>query len=275
MRNDGTVAGQIQRLEQISAQSDIKGVAVSVIDAGAKGVADLLKDLQKKGVFVITIDSDGPPDTRYAYIGANNISAGQQAGIAAAQLMPNGAKVIAFVGTMAAANAKERLEGFKKGAGPKFDVVDVMEDGTDQSKARKNVTSAIQSHPEVTMLLGLWSYNAPAIAEEVVRADKRSHYKLVTFDVEPNTVTQLQKGVIDATIAQQPYEYGFQSVKLLNALINKDDATVKQMVPANKIVEIPCRTVISNPNGPIKTAPNLMTFDQLKTYLTEKGLKGT
>jgi ribose transport system substrate-binding protein len=275
MRNDGTVAGQIERLEQVSAQKDIKGIAVSVIDAGSKGVADHLQDLQKKGVYVLTIDSDGPKNARFAYIGANNVAAGEQAGKAAAALAPQGAKVVAFVGTQSAANARERLEGFKKGAGPKFTVVDVMEDGTNQTKAHDNVTAAIQAHPEATMLVGLWSYNAPAIAEEVTRAGKRDHYKIVTFDAEPNTITQLQKGVIDATVVQQPYEYGFQAVQLLHALIDKDQATVKRMVPASGIIEAPCRTVISNPNGPIKTGPNVITFDDLKKYLQEKGLKGT
>jgi ribose transport system substrate-binding protein len=259
----------------VAAQTDIKGIAVSIIDAGSQGVMDHLKELQKKGVYVLTIDSDGPKDVRTAFIGANNIAAGEQAGKAAAELLPQGGKVVAFVGTQSAANARERLEGFKQGAGPKFNVIDVMEDATNQSKAHQNVAAAIQPHPDANLLLGLWSYNAPAIAEEVERAGKRSKYKIVTFDAEPNTLPQLEKGVIDATIVQQPYEYGFQAVKLLHALIAKDDATVKQMVPASTLVNIPCRTVVSNPNGPIKPGGSVITYDDLKKYLQEKGLKGS
>lgn len=276
IRNDGTVAGQIQKLEQISAQGDVVGVAVSLIDSNAQGIVDRLNELQKKGVYVITMDNDGPPESRFAYIGANNINAGERAGNAAAQLLPQGGKVVAFVGTQAAANARERIVGFKKGAGPKFEIVDVMEDQTDPSKARQNVTAAIQAHPDANLLLGLWSYNAPAIAEEVTRANRRENYKIVTFDVEPNTLTQLQKGVIDATIIQQPYQYGYLSVKLLDALNRNDQATVSQMVPEDKIVDVPTRTVVADPNGPIKAAPpEVITVDELTKYLSEKGLKGT
>ncbi len=275
MRNDGTVAGQIQRLEELSAQKDVKGVAVSYIDAEAKGVVDVLNRLQQQGVYVLTLDSDGPPSTRRAYIGANNLAAGEQAGKAAAALLPQGGKVIAFVGTQAAANARERLDGFKKGAGPKFSVVDVREDNSDKNKARQNVTAAIQSHPEVNVLLGLWSYNAPAIADEVKQAGKRSKYTIVTFDAEPNTLVNLKNRDIDATVVQQPYEYGSQVVKLLNALITKDATTVKRMIPASGLINIPCRTVITNPNGPISTGPNVITYETLQKQLNEKGLRGS
>ena len=150
-----------------------------------------------------------------------------------------------------------------------------MEDNVDPNKARQNVTAAIQAHPDASVLLGLWSYNAPAIAEEVTRANKRSQFKLVTFDAEPNTITQLQNGVIDASVVQQPYQYGYLAVQLLNALVSNDQATVKKMVPASTIVDVPCRLVISNPSGPIKKSPNVMTIDELKKYLDEKGLKGS
>ena len=42
-----------------------------------------------------------------------------------------------------------------------------MEDGVDETKARNNVTAAIQNHPDVNILAGIWSYNAPAIADVV------------------------------------------------------------------------------------------------------------
>ncbi|MBW3622662.1 MAG: substrate-binding domain-containing protein [Armatimonadetes bacterium] len=276
IRSDGSVAGQIQKLEQVSAQGDIKGAAVSVIDTGAQGIIDRLNELQKKGVNVITFDSDGPEGSRYAYIGANNVEAGRRAGEALAKLRPQGGKVVAFVGRQSAANARERIQGFKEGAGPKFTLVDVMEDETDPSKARQNVTAAIQAHPEADILLGLWSYNAPAIAEEVVRANKADKYTIVTFDAEPNTINQLQKGVIDATVIQNPYQYGYLSVKLLNALKNNNQEVVKEMVPENRIVDVPVRTVVSDPNGPIKPAPpSVITVAELKQFLDEKGLKGT
>src|SRR5207302_1175731 len=79
--------------------------------------------LRKPGRTVIAIDSDlgsAAEDARQAYIGTNNVKAGEEAGRAAAALRPKGGKVVTFVGTSAAANARERKQGFFRGAGPAF-----------------------------------------------------------------------------------------------------------------------------------------------------------
>jgi ribose transport system substrate-binding protein len=104
------------------------------------------------------------------------------------QLLPGGGKAVAFVGIRSAQNAQERVNGFKDGAGAQIQVVDVMEDSGDVNKARRNVAAALQNHPDLKMLVGIWSYNAPAIVDEVKAAGKRSSLKLVTFDAEPNTL---------------------------------------------------------------------------------------
>ena len=86
-----------------------------------------------------------------------------------------------FVGTLGAQNAKERIQGFKEGAGAKITLVDSMEDAVDQTKAQNNVTTAIQNHPEVNILAGIWSYNAPAIADVISSNGRRKDFTIVTL----------------------------------------------------------------------------------------------
>src|SRR5437763_1134408 len=59
--NDGQVEGQIRLLEEALSASDVKGVAVSVVEADAPGIADAMRKLKEAGKFVITIDSDISP----------------------------------------------------------------------------------------------------------------------------------------------------------------------------------------------------------------------
>jgi ribose transport system substrate-binding protein len=213
IRNDGSTGGQIRRLEQVAAQREVKGVMVSVVEPNASGIVDQLKALRAKGVHVVTVDSDGPADAREAYLGTNNLEAGRALGRLAAQLLPQGGKAIAFVGIRSAQNAIERVNGFKEGAGAGIQVVDVMEDSTDVNKARRNVAAALQNHPDVKMLVGIWSYNAPAIVDEVKAAGKRPNLKLVTFDAEPNTLLALKEGTLDATAVQNPWNMAYWGVK--------------------------------------------------------------
>ena len=208
IRNDSSPAGQIRRLEQVAAQRDVKGVMVSVVEPNASGIIDQMKALRAKGIPVLALDSDGQKETRDAYIGTNNIEAGRALGRAAAQLLPGGGKAVAFVGIRSAQNAQERVNGFKEGAGAQIQVVDVMEDSGDVNKARRNVAAALQNHPDLKMLVGIWSYNAPAIVDEVKAAGKRSSLKLVTFDAEPNTLACSERGPARCNGSPKPLHDG-------------------------------------------------------------------
>ncbi len=270
IRNDSSPAGQIRRLEQVAAQRDVKGVMVSVVEPNASGIIDQMKALRGKGIPVLALDSDGQKETRDAYIGTNNIEAGRVLGRAAAQLLPGGGKAVAFVGIRSAQNAQERVNGFKEGAGALIQVVDVMEDSGDVNKARRNVAAALQNHPDLKMLVGIWSYNAPAIVDEVKAAGKRSSLKLVTFDAEPNTLLALKEGLLDATAVQNPYMMGYLGVKVLKALLNKDEATVKAVVGEAGIKDTGIRLV--TPDDSKITSDVLIRFSDFKKDLDAKGL---
>jgi ribose transport system substrate-binding protein len=78
-RNNSQLQGQVEKLREALARSDVQGIAVSVFEADAPGVLDAMRELQKSGKVVIAIDSDvatDAADARSAYIGTNNVKAG-------------------------------------------------------------------------------------------------------------------------------------------------------------------------------------------------------
>ncbi len=277
-RNDGSTQGQIDLLQRALSMPDVQGVAVSVIEADAPGVLDAMKALQKAGKVVIAIDSDvatSASDARQAYIGTNNVNAGEAAGQAAATIRPEGGDVAVFVGTSGAANARERKNGFFAGAGPKFKEQETFDDGGSHSRARDNVQQAITKYPDLDVTLGLWSYNAPAIAEEVSKnPDVRKRITVVTFDLDEAAVPALEKGNIDVTVCQNPYEMGYQGVRLLKALIEKDEETVNDILPDGKTLDTGVRVVVPSADSPVK-GENVMTIEEMKSWLASKGLKST
>jgi ribose transport system substrate-binding protein len=277
-RNDGQVQGQINKLQDALSLTDVQGVAVSVVEAEASGIADRMRELQQDGKIVIAIDSDialDYADARSAYIGTNNVKAGEVAGQVAAQLRPQGGAVAVFVGTSAAANARERQEGFFRGAGPRFKRLDTLEDGGDEVKARSNVQSAIAKYPDLDLFLGLWSYNAPAIAEEVAKQPEvRQRTTVVTFDLAEAAIAEIERGHIDATVCQNPYEMGYQGVRLLKALIEKDQATIKSILPDGKTRDTGVRVIVPKADSPVK-GENVLTIQEMKKWLASKGLKSS
>jgi ribose transport system substrate-binding protein len=279
-RNDSTVDGQINKLRECLTIPGIKGVAVSVLEAESSGIRNAMKELQDSGIIVITIDSDvaaSASGCRQAYIGTNNVKAGEVAGRAAALVRPEGGSVDVFVGTAAAANARERSEGFFLGAGPKFTKATTWEDGNDFAKNQSNVESALTKNPNLGVVLGLWSYNAPIIAEVVASsAGAREKLSVITFDLAEAAVAHLEKGQIDVSVCQNPYEMGFQGVKLLKALIEKDEKTIAEVLPDGKSRDTGVRVIVPTDESPAKKLDaDVITIEEMKKWLESKGLKSS
>jgi ribose transport system substrate-binding protein len=237
--NDGTEAGQLERLRDYASQSDIVAIGVSVTKEDNAAIADQLRELKKKGVHIITIDSDVSRakfrDARTAYVGTDNTRAGKVLGRCAKLLLPDGGEYVTFVGFTTAQNAKERVQGFKEGAGEKFTSKDNMGDEIDRSVAKENVRQAMINHRKLKVLVGIWSYNAPAIVgvlEQDEQQKKNRTLTVVTFDAEPIAIKKMSEGWIDAMVVQNPYEMGYQGVRLMKALAKDDKETVKQMLPS-------------------------------------------
>jgi ribose transport system substrate-binding protein len=288
--NNGTPAGQVEKLQQFGAESDIVGIGVSAVDADNSAVADELRKLQKKGVKIVTIDSDVDRakfrDCRFAFIGTENLIGGLELGVCAKGLRPSGGGYVTFVGRSGAQNAIERIRGFEEGAGPKFVALDHMVDDVDLARARDNVRNAIQNHKgKLTTLVGIWSYNAPAITDVVKEMGNRNEFTIVAFDAEPIAIEEIGKGNIDAMVVQNPYQMGYQGVHLMAALYENDQKTVKELLPHHgepngDVYDTGLKVVVPNSQSPLKREmfgpkTDFLTLDVFKTWLDKYRLKGS
>ena len=182
------------------------------------------------------------------------------------------------MGTASAANANERREGFFVGAGAAFqqDKGEVFEDGTDFSRAQSNVQTAISKYPDVGVFLGLWSYNAHFIAEEVAKfPELRKKTTIVTFDLDELAGDDLAKGAIDVTVCQNPYQMGYLGVRLLKAYIEKDQKTIDEMLPGGTdTIDTGVRVIVPSKDSPVK-GDNVLDINEMKKWLATKGLKSS
>lgn len=106
-----------------------------------------------------------------------------------------------------------------------------MSDEMDHSKARDNVRAALVNHPDLVSLVGIWAYNAPAIAEVAQERGVRDRLTIITFDAQAAALNHMAEGRIDAMVVQNPFEMGIQTVRLLQAMHQKDEKTVQEMFP--------------------------------------------
>ncbi len=230
--NDGTENGQIEKLRQYGTQSDIAAVIISPISSTNPAIAEELGNLKKKGVIIGCFDSDLSEKNRSVrefYVGTNNVTGGKVLGTAAKVIKPD-APYAQFVGTDSQQNAIERMNGFTSVYGEATQKERKLDDA-DRGRARDNVRDVMTKYSDLGMLVGIWSYNAPAIVDVVNEKKARDKFAIVTFDAEALAIEQMSKGSIDVMVVQNPFGMGYDSVKYAFAKLKGDDATVKELFP--------------------------------------------
>jgi ribose transport system substrate-binding protein len=231
--NTGATEEQNGLIRQALDRDDADAIAISPIDPAVQ--KKVINDAAKR-TLVITQDSDAPDTDRALYLGADNRAAGRQAGELIKKALPQGGKIMVFVGKREVQNAQERFDGLKESLqGSKVEIIDLMTDDANPGTARDNAYQALKEHPDIAGMVGLWSYNGPAIVQALRPEGKLDKVKIVCFDDERATLDAIKEGAIFATVAQQPYEYGYQAVKTA-ALLLKGDRSV---IPGNKTIFIP------------------------------------
>lgn len=237
----GTAVEQEKLLNDAIRRDDSDAIAISPVEPEKQKT--VINNFVKR-VPIITQDSDAPDSDRLLYIGADNKAAGRQAGELMKEALPQGGKIMVFVGKKGVLNAKQRYEGLQEAlAGSKIEIIDLMTDENEHVKARDNAVAAMEQHPDLAGMIGLWSYNGPAILTAVRNANKIGKIKIVCFDDEKETIDGIKEGAIYATVAQQPFEYGYETVQIMAKLANGD----RSVIPENKMVFIPT-TVVQKKN---------------------------
>ncbi|MEW9805023.1 sugar-binding protein [Mesorhizobium marinum] len=189
---------------------------------------------------LFTTDSDAPASNRIAYLGSSNTDAGVQAGEIAVKALPDGGKCMGFVGFLNADNARERIDGFKKAVeGSRIELVDTRGDDVDFARARSNVDDVLAANPEITCMVGFYSYNPPKIYEALQAAGKLGQITVIAFDEDPITLGAVRAGDFAGTVVQQPFEWGYQGMKLMAAYLEGD----KTMIPENKLIIVPTKVI--------------------------------
>lgn len=230
MPTQGTAAEQKEILQDLIIKG-ISGIAISPVSPDSQ--TDVLNQAAAK-VNLICHDSDAPKSKRLLYVGTSNYDAGKVAGEQLKKALPGGGSVMVYVGTLDAQNAAQRNAGLNDAIkGSKIKMLGVMTDNADHTKARANVEDTLVKHPGIAALVGLWSYNGPAIVNAVKAANKVGKVTIVCFDEDEVTLQGIKDGAIYATVVQKPYEFGYQSVKILAAMQRKE----KIDIPENKIID--------------------------------------
>jgi ribose transport system substrate-binding protein len=222
-----TVAAQQEILNDLL-NKGVDGIAISPIDAEKQ--TDFLNQVAAK-TLLVCVDSDAINSKRVCFIGTDNVAAGKQAAELLKAALPQGGKVVLFVGYPNAQNAKDRIQGIQSElAGANIEILETMSDATKIEVARKNAQDALAKYPDLSAVVGLYSYNGPALLNAVRGAGKAGKVKIVCFDDDTETLAGVASGEIYGTVVQIPTRIGYETISRMDKYLGGDKT---QLPPGN------------------------------------------
>ena len=172
------------------------------------------------GIPVICLDSDAPDSKRLMFIGTDNFRAGQESGKRIADLLKGHGDIL-LVTIPGQLNLEERVRGVNEALKkyPGVRIVQTIDDKGDSNKAYDAVNAILTAKkPKVDGILCLEASGGAGAAGALHRVDMNGKVPVVSFDKDPDTLDWIDRGGINATVAQKPYLMAYYGVKFLDDL---------------------------------------------------------
>ena len=243
--------------------AELDGIALSPLDAD--GQSQLINRLQQQ-TNIVTFDSDAPLSARRGHVGTSNYGAGLLCGKLVREALPEGGTVLVLLANLTKENMVDRKSGLvaaltkpkdapddettdeEKSTGEDetneeqeatdveenadaeqevdVTIVDFMIDNGDPDQIQQNIRQALEQHPDLSCIVGMNAQHGPQIVEVLQAEGKLGKVKAIAFDEEEGTLRGIENGYIFATIAQDPFKYGYETVRMLDSLYRKKDMEV-------------------------------------------------
>lgn len=207
---DGTV--QAQRISQAVNAGD-NAVLLSASDAGK--VVGAIDDAVARGVPVMTFDSDVPGSKRFSFYGGDDGLMGRETMEELAHQMNGQGHVAILAGNQNAPNLQKRVEGAKEAAKkyPGIKIVNTFYHAETPQDAAAEVIRVQNAYPDITgwAMIGGW----PLFTKSLLTDLDPKRVKIVAVDALPDELAYVEAGLAPVLIAQQPYLWGYVSVKTI------------------------------------------------------------
>ena len=182
------------------------------------------------GIKVVLVDTTlSDPSGAVSQISSDNLAGGADAFAAIKELVPGGGQVLVVNTKPGISTTDQRQQGFAAAAkaDSKFTYVGTQFDQDTASLAAQVTLAALQKNPGIVGIFAANLFSAEGAATGVRQAGKSGKVKIVGFDAEPDEITALQQGTVQALIAQSPYTIGTDAVDQAVAALTGKSTTPK------------------------------------------------
>jgi ribose transport system substrate-binding protein len=215
---EADIATQVDFVRNITKKKPA-GILLAALDSEA--LIPAVEEAMAAGVPVAMVDSGINSDLPVASIITDQYKGGFMAGEEMARLLDKKG-LVANLGIQAGSVSAGRSTGFADAIAqyPDMQVLETQWTDADAARSLNIATDLITANPEIA---GFFSAAAP-IASGIAQAAKAKGIdktlKIITFDPSPEILPLFDDGTIQAIIAQNPYQMGYEGVAAIDAFRN-------------------------------------------------------
>ena len=209
---ESDIEGQVAMIEQqIGAGCD--AIVCAPNDAGAAGSA--LQAALDAGIPVLAVDTNVGIDGQTSFVGTSNVDAAYQGGIWAIDTVGTDAKAVIIYGQEGDNTSNMRREGYEKACSEKgVEVLAALSGQNTTDGATKTMEDLLNAHPDQIDIVFCHNDDTAIGAMNACKSAGVSDITIVGFDGNASAVDLILAGeLVKATVAQQPYEMGYQVVE--------------------------------------------------------------
>jgi ribose transport system substrate-binding protein len=211
----------------VNAVAAKKPDAVLIAPTDTKAMYAPIKQLADGGSKIVFVDTTlEQADMGVSQIASDNEAGGREAAKALADLIGGSGKVFVVNVKPGISTTDARAKGFEEGAkelGLEYLGQDYSQD--EPQKAASIIKAQLAKNPDIKGVFATNLFSAEGTANGVREAGKAGDVKIVGFDAGPAQVEQLEKGDVQALIAQKPADIGSQGVEQAVKALNGEETT--------------------------------------------------
>ena len=193
--------------------SGVDGLAISCSDASK--VTPAINKAVGRGIQVVCFDSDAPASKRFVYHGVDDVECGRAVmRELAAALRDSRGRIAILAGNQTAPNLQARVRGVKEELEkhPDLKLADVYFHRETAQDAAAKVQEVQTANPDIVgwAMVGGW----PLFSDALMNWPP-GRVQIVAVDALPAQLKYVEKGIVQALLAQRVYDWGHRSVELL------------------------------------------------------------
>lgn len=220
--DEDDIEGQIKLVNEVLDRKDKKIDALILAASDFKELVGVTERAYGMGIPVIIIDSEVDTKKIHSFIATDNFDAGEKAGNKLAGITDGSCRVAIMSFVKGTRNAEEREEGLMSVISKYPDIKVVAKEycRSDTTLAYNLTKDIIAKNKEVNAIVAFNSISSEGVAQAIDDMKLGGKVKVIAFDSTLQEINFLEKGVIQATVIQNPFSMGYLGVKNAVDVIN-------------------------------------------------------